>query len=196
MGNKTFYDVKVALRVIASDVKRKESRVFDKGLLVDAIMASCAMPGVFAPFKFKNELLVDGGIINPLPTEPLIKMGVKKIIAVNVTPSREDIMRQYAKIKEEITVILPQDLKKRRWFNFKEGLKNAFKNNIVELIFSSVEILQSEVASKEAQLADVVLHPDTSGMYWLELHRSKEFAKRGEEEARRKLDKIMQVVNE
>ena len=196
LGNKTFYDVKVALRVIASDVKRKESRVFDKGLLVDAIMASCAMPGVFAPFKFKNELLVDGGIINPLPTEPLIKMGVKKIIAVNVTPSREDIMRQYAKIKEEITVILPQDLKKRRWFNFKEGLKNAFKNNIVELIFSSVEILQSEVASKEAQLADVVLHPDTSGMYWLELHRSKEFAKRGEEEARRKLDKIMQVVNE
>ena len=196
MGNKTFYDVKVALRVIASDVKRKESRVFDKGLLVDAIMASCAMPGVFAPFKFKNELLVDGGIINPLPTEPLIKMGVKKIIAVNVTPSREDIMRQYAKIKEEITVILPQDLKKRRWFNFKEGLKNAFKNNIVELIFSSVEILQSEVALKEAQLADVVLHPDTSGMYWLELHRAKEFAKRGEEEARRKLDKIMQVVNE
>ena len=196
LGNKTFYDVKVALRVIASDVKRKESRVFDKGLLVDAIMASCAMPGVFAPFKFKNELLVDGGIINPLPTEPLIKMGVKKIIAVNVTPSREDIMRQYAKIKEEITVILPQDLKKRRWFTFKEDLKNAFKNNILELIFSSVEILQSEVASKEAQLADVVLHPDTSGMYWLELHRSKEFAKRGEEEARRKLDKIMQVVNE
>jgi len=196
LGNKTFYDVKVALKIIASDVKRKEPRVFDKGLLVDAIMASCAMPGVFAPFKFKNELLVDGGIINPLPTEPLIKMGVKKIIAVNVTPSREDIMRQYARIKEEITVTLPQDLKKRRWFNFKEDLKNAFKNNILELIFSSVEILQSEVALKEAQLADVVLHPDTSGMYWLELHRSREFAKRGEEEARRKLDKIMQVVNE
>lgn len=196
LGNKTFYDVKVALKVIASDVRRKEPRVFDKGLLVDAIMASCAMPGVFTPFKFKNELLVDGGIINPLPTEPLIKMGVKKIIAVNVTPSREDIMRQYAKIKEEITVTLPQDLKKRRWFNFKEDLKNAFKNNIIELIFSSVEILQSEVALKEALLADVVLHPDTSGMYWLELHRSKEFAKRGEEEARRQLNKIMQVVNE
>jgi predicted acylesterase/phospholipase RssA len=123
-------------------------------------------------------------------------MGVKKIIAVNVTPSREDIMRQYAKIKEEITVTLPQDLKKRRWFTLKENLKNAFKNNILELIFSSVEILQSEVALKEAQLADVVLHPDTSGMYWLELHRAKEFAKRGEEEARRKLDKIKQMVNE
>ena len=56
------------------------------------------MPGVFRPFKFKNEMLFDGGIINPLPTEPLLKMDVKKIIAVNVTPSREDIMRQYQKV--------------------------------------------------------------------------------------------------
>ena len=195
-GNKTFYDVKLPLKIIASDLRRKESRVLDKGPLVEAIMASCAMPGIFTPFKFKNDLLVDGGIIHPLPTEPLIKMGVKKIIAVNVTPSREDILRQYAKIKEEITVTLPQNLKKRKWFNLKENFKNAFKTNIVELIFSSVEILQSEVALKEAQLADVVLHPDTSGMYWLELHRSREFAKRGEDEARRNLDKIMRVVNE
>ncbi|MGA2774817.1 MAG: patatin-like phospholipase family protein [Candidatus Omnitrophota bacterium] len=196
LGNKTFYDVTLPLKVIASDIKRKEPRVFDRGLLVDAIMASCAMPGVFMPFKFKNELLVDGGIINPLPTEPLIKMGVKKIIAVNVTPSRNDIMRQYTKIKEEITTALPQELKKRRWFSFKEQIKNAFKSNILDLIFSSVEILQSEVALKEALLADVVLHPDTSGLNWLQLHRSKEFAKRGEEEARRNLDKIMQVINE
>jgi hypothetical protein len=59
-----------------------------------------------------------------------------------------------------------------------------------------VEILQSEVAEKEAQWADVVLHPDTSGLYWLELHRAAEFARRGEEEARRKLERIRQVVDE
>ena len=66
----------------------------------------------------------------------------------------------------------------------------------MDIIFSSVEILQSEVAQKEGQLADIVLHPDTSGMYWLELHRAREFARRGEEEARRNLDKIWQVINE
>ncbi|MDD5027112.1 MAG: hypothetical protein PHV92_05145, partial [Candidatus Omnitrophica bacterium] len=64
------------------------------------------------------------------------------------------------------------------------------------IIFSSVEILQSEVAQKEALLADVVLHPDTSGLYWLELHKAAEFARRGEEEARRNLDKIKQLINE
>jgi hypothetical protein len=68
--------------------------------------------------------------------------------------------------------------------------------NILDIIFSSVEVLQSEVAGKEAQFADILLHPDLSGLYWLELHRAEEFARRGEAEARRNLDKIKQLVNE
>ncbi|MDD3088054.1 MAG: patatin-like phospholipase family protein [Candidatus Omnitrophica bacterium] len=196
LGDKTFYDVRLPLKIIASDVKRKEPRVLDKGLLVDAVMASCAMPGVFKPFRFKEDLLFDGGVINPLPTEPLFKMGVKKIIAVNVTPSREDILRQYDRIKEDMKVNLVSGLKKKNWFNLGNYFKNSFGTNILDIVFSSVEILQSEVAKKEAQLADVVLHPDTSGLYWLELHKAREFAKRGEEEARKNLDKIWQVIND
>ena len=56
--------------------------------------------------------------------------------------------------------------------------------------------MQSELAQKEAQLADVVIHPDTSGLHWLELHRAAEFAARGEAEARKNLNKIWQVINE
>jgi NTE family protein len=196
LGNKTFYDVKLPLKIIASDVRMKEPRVIDHGPIVDAIMASTAMPGIFAPFKFKDEMLFDGGIINPLPTEPLIKMGIKKIIAVNVTPTREDILRQYTLLKEQITVGLPEELKKRNWLGVKQHVKEGLKTNILDIIFSSVEILQSEVAQREARFADVVLHPDTSGLYWLELHRSAEFAKRGEEETRRNLEKIRQLINE
>jgi len=182
LGNKTFYDVRLPLKIIASDIKRKEAIILEKGLLADAIMASCTMPGVFAPFKFKQGLLFDGGVINPLPTEPLFKMGVKKIIAVNVTPSKEDVLKQYEKIKGAETP--------RRYY------QNKLKTNILDIIFSSIEVMQLEIAGKEAQLADIVLHPDTSGLYWLELHRAKEFARRGEDEARKNLDKIWQVINE
>jgi NTE family protein len=184
------------LKIVASDVKRKEPRIFDKGSLVDAIMASCAMPGVFAPFKFKEDLLFDGGVINPLPTEPLFKMGVRKIIAVNVTPSRQDILNQYEKIKEDLKVSIFEQANKKSRFAFGRYFRNAFKTNILDIIFSTFEILQSEVAQKEAQLADVVLHPDTSGLYWLELHKAHEFARRGEEEARKNLTKIWQVIND
>ncbi|MDD5119885.1 MAG: patatin-like phospholipase family protein [Candidatus Omnitrophica bacterium] len=196
LGDKTFYDVKLPLKIIASDVGKKEPKILDKGLLVDAIMASCSMPGVFAPFKFREEFLFDGGVTYPLPCEPLMQMGVKKIIAVNVTPSREDILKQLAKLKEGASL----DPTGKREENKPPGLlgrlKNIFNFNIINIIFSSVEILQSEVARKEGELADIVLHPDTSGLFWLELHKSVEFARRGEEEARKHLDKIWQLINE
>jgi len=192
LGDKTFYDVKLPLKIIASDVRKKEPKILDKGLLVDAIMASCSMPGVFAPFKFREEILFDGGVTYPLPTEPLMQMGVKKIIAVNVTPSREDILKQLAKLKQG-----PEGAKEKdKPLGLFGRLKNIFNFNILNIIFSSVEILQSEVARKEGELADIVLHPDTTGLFWLELHRSYEFAKRGEQEARANLDKIWKLINE
>lgn len=196
LGNKTFYDVKLPLKIVASDVKKKEPRVFDRGLLVDAIMASCSMPGVFTPYKPKEEILFDGGVIYPLPTEPLFKMGVSKIIAVNVTPSREDVIREYEKAKKGITPELPDKIKRKKWLGLGDCLRNKFKTNILGIIFSSIEMMQTEMAQKEAELADLVLHPDTSGIHWLELHRAEDFAKRGEEETRRNLDKIWQVINE
>jgi len=191
LGNKTFHDVRFPLKIIASNVKKKEPIVLDKGLLIDAVMLSCAMPGVFMPFRFKDDILMDGGLTYPLPTEILFKMGVKKIIAVNVTPSREDILRQCEKIKQEIT---PEHKKKR--FSLKRYFRNRFKTNILDIIFSSIEVMQSELARKEEGLADVVLHPDTSGLHWLEFQGAVDFARRGEEEARRNLGRIRQMINE
>lgn len=196
LGDKTFYDLKMPLKIIASDVRRKEPKILDKGLLVDAIMASCSMPGIFAPFKFKEEVLFDGGVTNPLPTEPLVKMGVKKIIAVNVTPSREDILKQLIKLKSGSPCEYAGDASKNKPFGLLGRLKSIFNLNIVDIIFSSVEVLQSEVARREGELADIVLHPDTTGLFWLELHKADEFARRGEIEARNNLGKIWQLVNE
>ena len=193
LGDKTFYDTRIPLKIVASDVRSKESRVLDKGPLADAVMASCSMPGVFTPFKLKEEMLFDGGVTNPLPTDPLFKLGVKKIIAVDVTPSREDILRQKELLKSGKG---PIDSNRSKGFLFREYLHTAFKTNILDIVFSSVEMLQSEVARKEALLADIVLHPDTTGLYWLDLHKAEEFARRGEFEARRNLDRIWQIVNE
>jgi hypothetical protein len=57
-------------------------------------------------------------------------------------------------------------------------------------------MMQSELAQKEALLADVVLHPDTQGLHWLELGRAKEFFLRGEAEARSNIDKIFKMIND
>jgi NTE family protein len=196
LGNKTFHDIKLPLKIVACDVKHKASIVIEKGNLAEAVMASCAMPGVFQPVRFKEELLVDGGILNPLPTEILMKNSVKKIIAVNVTPSREDILKQMEKARSEGKVFAQNVVKKHGFFGLRWYIKDLLKVTILDFIFGSIEIMQAEMIKKEAQFADVILHPDTSGTNWLEFHKVREFVKRGEEEARRNLDKIWQLIKE
>ncbi|MCM8770803.1 MAG: patatin-like phospholipase family protein [Candidatus Omnitrophica bacterium] len=196
LGNKTFYDIKLPLKVLACDVKHKTSLVIDKGSLLEAVLASCAMPGVFRPVRFKEELLVDGGVLNPLPTEVLVKNAVKKIIAVNVTPSREDLLRQLEKTKAQGLSVGENIVKKRGIFGFKYYIQDLLKVTILDFIFGSIEIMQDQMIKQEAQFSDIVLHPDTSGLHWLEFHRVKEFVRRGEEETRRNLDKIWQLIKE
>ena len=190
LGKKTFQDLRLPVKVLASDVKNKELVVIDKGSLLDAVMASCSMPGIFHPFRpppLKNKwwgaatsgsgssgFLVNGGLLAPLPTEVLQAMGVKKVIAVNVTPSKEDI-------KEH---------------SLQESSRRYKKTNILELIFGSIEIMQSEIAIRQAKYADVVIHPDTSGLMWIDFDKAEEFAKRGEIEARKNLRYIWQLVRE
>jgi NTE family protein len=174
LGDKTFQDVKLPLKIIASDIKKKEAVVIEQGNLLEAVMASSAIPGVFYPFRRLEDFLVNGGIFYPLPTEILSSTGTKKIIAVNVTPSKDDILKES-----------------------KDFLKAKYKNNnILKLVFGSIEVMQGQIANREEQYADVVLHPDVSGISWTEFNKVEELAKRGEAEARRNLDKIWKLVKD
>lgn len=195
LGDKTFADARLPLKIVASDIRKKETVILDKGLLIDAVMVSCTVASVFNPFKFKDKLLFSGSLSKPLPTEALFKLGVKKIISVNVTPSREELERQYSMIKN-VSADTEKTVGKNRWFGMKHYLQEKFKNNIMGAIFDSVELTQEELIRKESLLADIVLHPDTAGLHWLELYRAQEFAKRGEDQARANLDAMRQLINE
>lgn len=83
LGDKTFYDLKFPLKIVACDIERREEVVLQEGSLVDAVMASISVPGIFEPAVIGGRLLVDGGIINPLPyveSPKSRKLAMKKII--------------------------------------------------------------------------------------------------------------------
>ena len=81
----SFEKLKIPLTVCATDIERSEAVYFSKGELIKPIMASCSIPGIFEPIKFQDRVLVDGGIINNLPIEPLEGI-CDFIIGINVTP--------------------------------------------------------------------------------------------------------------
>jgi NTE family protein len=66
-----FEDLQIPLLVVATDYWRREQVILNKGNLLDAVWASYSLPGLFAPVMIGKELLVDGGLMNPLPYDIL-----------------------------------------------------------------------------------------------------------------------------
>lgn len=64
-----FKDLKIPLYVVATDYQSWHQAVFSEGLLRPAIAGSIAIPSFFKPVAFANHLLVDGGVVNPLPLD-------------------------------------------------------------------------------------------------------------------------------
>ncbi len=89
-----FDELDIPLLVVAADFWSAEQVVFREGELRPAIMASMAVPGVFAPVTIDNRVLVDGGIVNLVPYDLLLD-ACDFTIAVNVsrirTPGRHEV---------------------------------------------------------------------------------------------------------
>jgi len=83
-GDATFKDTKVPLIVCATDPIKRKPVFLDQGKIIDAVMASISIPGIFPPYKIKNRLFTDGGILDPVPDKPLRDMGIKKIVGINL----------------------------------------------------------------------------------------------------------------
>jgi NTE family protein len=81
--NDDFSFLKKELRLTATNILNGNLEVFDKGELIKPILASAAIPGIFAPAKIKDSYYIDGGSLNNFPVE-LLKTTCDKIIGVYV----------------------------------------------------------------------------------------------------------------
>ena len=69
---------------VALDLKSQKEIIITRGPLIKAVMASSAIPGIFAPIKFGNYFFVDGGWIDKVPAPAARKLGASKVISVDV----------------------------------------------------------------------------------------------------------------
>lgn len=80
-----FEDLRIPFTAVACDLETgEEIHLKDTGDLSHAIRASCAIPGVFIPVSDDGRQLVDGGVVSPIPTRAVKKMGAEVIIAVDL----------------------------------------------------------------------------------------------------------------
>lgn len=82
---RNFEDLKLPLRVVATNIEYGVSTVFDSGPLIPAVVASCSYPVVFTPVEIDGAHYVDGGVFKNFPVS-VIRGECEKVIGVNVSP--------------------------------------------------------------------------------------------------------------
>ena len=84
IGDIRIEDLPLSYTAVASDIDNRKEVWFQKGKLIDAIRASIAIPTVLTPVIKDGNILVDGGVLNPLPITPVLSDANDLIIAVNL----------------------------------------------------------------------------------------------------------------
>jgi NTE family protein len=90
LRDRTFDDLSVPCAVTATDLSTGEEIVLQEGRIVDAVLATMALPGVFPPKIIGDTRLVDGGIVDPVPVRPARRLFPGPVVAVALSPPREE----------------------------------------------------------------------------------------------------------
>lgn len=79
LGDGDVSDTAIPLRVVAADLGSGREIVLSEGSLIDAVLASASLPGIFPPVPWGERLLIDGGVINNAPLSHAVRAGADDV---------------------------------------------------------------------------------------------------------------------
>ncbi len=82
--DKSFLDTRIPFACVATDLLSSERVIIRKGGLLEGVLASSCLPGVFPPVKINERILIDGGMASPVPGAEAKELGIDFVIGVNV----------------------------------------------------------------------------------------------------------------
>jgi NTE family protein len=84
LGTVTFEELPVRFQVCAASIERAAEHWFDSGPVVDAVVASAAVPGLLPPARVGDEHFLDGGIVNSIPLGRAVQLGATRVYVLQV----------------------------------------------------------------------------------------------------------------
>lgn len=190
MGSREFSDLDIPFAAVAADIETGEEVVLKSGRVAEAIRASCGLPLIYAPIHLNGRYLVDGGLVNPVPTRVLTDLGADILLAVNLTMPAGDRPRRGGRPRAKSVLDRPvlETLKE-------VALPGMLKApNLFDVFFHMIYTMEYEVAQSRLDLAHVVVNPELKGFSWTELHRAKEIIAAGERAAEEALPRIKALI--
>jgi NTE family protein len=87
----TFEELSVPFECVAASIEQARECWFSKGDLIEPVLASCALPGVFPPVQIDDEHFFDGGLVNSIPLDRAVKQGADTVWVMHVGRLEEDL---------------------------------------------------------------------------------------------------------
>jgi len=200
IGEATFRDLKIPMKIMATDLATGNPVLLDDGSILSAIRASISIPAIFRPVQIGGQYLMDGGVVDPLPVQTLRRYGAKKVITVNVLQSPDDHAHRLEILqkKDDKTneIIQNKSVFVRHLYEYRKDFMDKQTANIFNVVMKAIQFMEFEMAENSERHADVTLRPIVTDAHWAEFYHGEKFIRRGEEETLKHMDEIRRMVNE
>jgi NTE family protein len=200
IGDRKIEDLPIAFTAVATDVREQKEVWLKQGSLFDAFRASMAIPTFFTPFPHHGRLLLDGGLVNPVPIAPTLEVQTDLTVAVmtgararpelDAAPKpevRSNHLTGYSRRIAEVIDRLP-------WRPEEAAPAEAATDEmgLFDIIVRSMETMQNTIARLKmaAYSPDVVVKIPRNACGFLEFYRAQEMIALGRREAERLLQDL------
>jgi NTE family protein len=190
-------DLPVRFAAIATELSTGHEVWLTRGRLLEALRASYAMPGVFAPVRVGGRWLVDGALVNPVPVSAARALDARVVIAVNLSG---DLVGRGATIPDHgvdeddapLDEELPQTPQRHRGAFSPAGSGPRLRSVMID----AYNVMQDRITRSRlaGDPADVMITPQLADIGMFDFHRAEEAIRRGAEAAEQSLKRIDQVI--
>ncbi|HEU0082548.1 MAG TPA: patatin-like phospholipase family protein [Bradyrhizobium sp.] len=193
---------------VATEVRTGHEIWLTHGRMVDAIRASYALPGIFAPVLVGDRWLVDGALVNPVPVSAARALGAEIVIAANVS---SDVFTHATTIYSHgpsppapepvVEVAPPPKRGMGKFFSPERTMKRQFfgsagRPGISSMMVDAFNIMQDRIT--RARLAgdppDLLITPRVGQVGWFDFHRADDLIAHGARAAERAIESIQEAI--
>jgi NTE family protein len=187
LGDRTFKDLRIPCALTAVDIKNGREIILKQGRVLEAVLATIALPGIFPPRTYGDHQLVDGGVLDPVPVSAARSLApMLPVVAIVLTP----LARPEMTISQlPLPVPIPGALLHR--------ITNLRLAQAFDIFLKSVDIGNRMMTELRLEVddPDVIIRPDVSHIGLLDKVDIHEIARLGEQAADEALDELRQAVS-
>ena len=214
LGQTLIEELPMKFASVATEVRTGHEIWLTHGRIVDAMRASYALPGIFAPVLVGDRWLVDGALVNPVPVSAARAFGAEIVIAANLSSdvfNHSTTIYTHGPSAEVQVAVAPETLiepaapPKRRFgrlFSPERTVKREFfggggRPGISTVMVDAFNIMQDRIT--RARLAgdppDLLISPRVGQIGWFDFHRADDLIRHGARAAERAIESIQEAIH-